>query len=142
MIKLRINTWVVSIGIVALLLGVVAFIGYNLYAPKTGYVGYTPPQDLNVFTGKITNAKVAPGRIEGTSAYDRNCIGDSVTECDGGILTKEYGLVNFHYFHEMAVQPCIHMFGSEKMIVEVLDSDGNAKVTRTQDFGSMAGHHG
>ena len=141
MVKLKIDKWT-SVIIIASLIGVIAFVGYKLYAPKTGYSSYTTPSDLNVFSGKITNVKVSPGTIEGVSAYDSNCIGDKVTECDGGIKTAEYGTLNFHYSHEMALQPCIHMFGPEKMIVEILDSTGNAKVIRTQDFSSMAGHHG
>ncbi|MBI2545537.1 MAG: hypothetical protein HYW22_03020 [Candidatus Aenigmarchaeota archaeon] len=132
----------ISIGVIVLLVGLIAFVGYKLYAPKTGYATYKIPTNLNVFEGKITNAKVNPGTIEGTSAYDSNCIGNQVTECDGGIRTAEYGVLNFHYFHEMAIQPCIHMFGPERLVVEILDSDGNARVTRTQDFSSMAGHHG
>jgi len=132
-----------SIGIIVLLLGLVVFLGYKLYVPQTGQAtNYEiPSSGVNVFEGRITNAQVSPGRIEGTSAYDRNCIGDIITECDGGIKTEEYGLLNFHYSHEMSTQPCIHMFGPEKMIVEILDSSGNAKVIRTQDF-SMVGHHG
>lgn len=141
MATIRINGWVLGIGIAALLVGAV-IIGYNLYAPKTAYASYKPPTDLNIFEGRITNVKVSPGKIEGVSAYDRNCVGDQVTECDGGIKTAEYGVLNFHYSHEMAVQPCIHMFGAEKMIVEILDSNGNARVIRTQDLSDMGAHHG
>lgn len=139
---IKVSGWIVSIGIVALLVGTLSLIVYKLYTPKTGYVAYSPPEDLNVFKGIITNVKVRPGKIEGTSAYDRNCIGDKVTECDGGIKTVEYGVLNFHYSHEMAMQPCIHMFGPEKLIVEILDSNGNAKVVRMQDMSDMGGHHG
>ncbi len=139
---MKISGWVWSVGVIVLLLGLLTFFGYKLYAPKTGYTSYNAPTDLNVFEGKITNVKVSPGRIEGTSAYDRNCVGDPITECDGGIKTAEYGVLNFHYRHEMAIQPCIHMFGPEKLIVEILDSDGNVRVTRTQDVSDMSGHHG
>ena len=131
-----------SIGIIVILLSLMTFFGYKLNAPKTSYASYNEPTDPNVFEGRITNVKVGPGRIEGTSAYDRNCVGDKITECDGGIKTEEYGVLNFHYKHDMAKQPCIHMFGPEKMIVEILDSSGNVKVIRTQDFSDMAGHHG
>ncbi len=138
----KISGWVWSIGIIVLLLGIVLFFGYKAYASKSGYASYSVPTDLNIFEGKITNVKVSPGRIEGTSAYDRNCVGQTITECDGGIKTAEYGVLNFHYRHDMAIQPCIHMFGPEKMLVEILDSSGNARVIRTQDFSNMAGHHG
>ena len=124
---------VISIGVIVLLVGLVAFVGYKLYAPKTGYATYKAPTDLKVFEGKITNVKVSPGKIDGTSVYDRNCIGQTITECDGGIKTEEYGVLNFHYFHDMAIQPCIHEMGTERVIVDILDSDGNAKVIRTQD---------
>lgn len=124
------------------MLGIVSFFGYKLYAPSTGYASYSVPTDLNVFEGKITNVKVSPGRVEATSVYDRNCVGSPITECDGGLKTAEYGVLNFHYKHDMAIQPCIHMYGLEKMIVEILDDKGNARVIRTQNFDDMAGHHG
>ncbi len=132
----------VSIGVIVALFALVAVLGYKLYSPKTGYASYIPPEDLNVFEGRITNVKVSPGRVEAVSVYDRNCVGNVITECDGGVKTEEYGVLNFHYKHDMAIQPCIHMFGPEKMIVEILDSNGNARVIRTQDFSDMAGHHG
>ncbi len=145
MVKLttiKINSWILGAGIVVLLMGIITFAGYKLYTPKTTYASYQIPEDINVFEGKITNVKVSPGRIEGTSAYDRNCVGSPVTECDGGIKTEEYGVLNFHYRHDMAAQPCIHMFGPENFIVEILDSNGNARVIRTQDVSDMSGHHG
>lgn len=133
----KVNKQLISIGVIVLLVGLIAVVGYKLYTPKTGYAAYNVPSDLNVFEGKITNVKVSPGRIEGTSAYDRNCVGEPITECDGGIKTAEYGVLNFHYRHDMALQPCIHMFGPEKMVVEILDSSGNARVIRTQDFSGI-----
>ncbi len=138
----KISGWVWSIGIVVLLLGIVSFFGYRIYAPKTGYTSYSVPTDLNVFEGKITNVKISSGKVEGTSVYDRNCVGSPITECDGGVRTAEYGVLNFHYKHDMAIQPCIHMFGPEKMIVEILDDKGNARVIRTQDMSDMSAHHG
>ncbi|MBU5537388.1 MAG: hypothetical protein QW818_02300 [Candidatus Aenigmatarchaeota archaeon] len=142
LIKIKVSGWVLSIAIITLLLGLMTVFGYKLYAPKTGYTSYDIPSDLNVFEGKITNVKVKPGRIEGISVYDRNCVGSPITECDGGIKTAEYGVLNFRYRHNMAVQPCIHMYGPEKMIIEILDSDGTARVIRTQDFSNMRSHHG
>ena len=134
MVTIKVSGWLLGIGIIVILLGVMTFFGYKLYTPQTGYVSYEPPSDLTVFEGKITNVKVSPGRVEGTSVYDRNCVGSPITECDGGIKTAEYGVLNFHYFHDMAIQPCIHEMGTEKVIVEILDSGGNAKVIRTQDI--------
>lgn len=142
LVTIKVNGWLIGAGIVVLLIGVLSFMGYKLYAPKTGYATYTAPSDLNVFEGKITNIKVSSGRIEGTSVYDRSCVGSPITQCDGGIKTDEYGVLNIRYQHDMSIQPCIHMYGSEKMIVEILDSDGNARIIRTQNFDDMAGHHG
>ena len=81
--------------------------------------------------GTITNIEVSPGKFEGISTYDRNCVGQPITECDGGINTEEYGELNFHYSHDMSVQPCIHMHGPEKLMIEILDSSGAARVYRT-----------
>ena len=146
MVTFELSGKTVGIGIIVVLLVLSGFLAYKLYLPKTGNVvssgNPTETDPLNVFEGKITNAKVSPGRIEGSTTYDANCVGSQITECDAGIRTKEYGVVNFHYSHEMAVQPCLHMFGSEKVIVDILDSDGNAKITRTIDTSSMGGHHG
>lgn len=133
---------VLSLIIITILVAIMGFFAYKLYSPRTGYVSYQALENPTVFEGRITNMKVAPGKIEGVSAYDRNCVGQPITECDGGVRTVEYGVLNFHYRHDMSKEPCIHMYGPEKMIVEILDSNGNAKVTRTQDFSSMGGHHG
>ncbi len=82
------------------------------------------------FEGTITNARVSSGTLDGISAYDRNCVGQPITQCDAGIQTEEYGLLNFHYSHDMSTQPCIHMHGAEKLRVEILDSNGAARVYR------------
>ena len=89
------------------------------------------PTGKDILEGKITNIQVSPGIVEGVSAYDRNCVGTHMlTECDGGIRTEEYGVLNFHYSHNMMEEPCIHMNGPEKLFVEILDSSGTAKVYR------------
>lgn len=126
------------------------FIIGQIYLPITGYGSLSNTElsnpeanQQNVFEGKITNVKVSPGRIEGFTSYDANCLGtQEQTECDAGIRTNEFGEMNFHYQHNMVTQPCLHMFGSEKVIVDVLDSEGNAKIIRTIDLSSMDGHHG
>src|SRR3972149_41291 len=65
----------------------------------------------NIFMGKITNSRVqlSPGTVEGTTTYDANCVGQDVTQCDAGIRTNEYGTLDFHSSHRMAVQPCLHI---------------------------------
>ena len=121
---------IATVVLVILLVGmIVAFVGIPIKERATGNV--ILPTGKATFEGKITNVKVSPGIIEGTSAYDRNCIGTHMwTECDGGIETKEYGVLNFHYTHNMMEEPCIHMSGPEKFVVEILDSNGAAKVYR------------
>ena len=129
---------------------VAGFVLISLFGVETGYGSLSNTElsnpeanQQNVFEGKITNVKVSPGRIEGFTSYDANCLGtQEQTECDAGIRTNEFGEMNFHYQHNMVTQPCLHMFGSEKVIVDVLDSEGNAKIIRTIDLSSMDGHHG
>lgn len=137
----------ISIVIIFVLVAATGYLVGQIYLPKTGYSAFsdssTESNQLNVFEGKITDVKVSPGRITGFTTYDANCLGTQIeTECDAGIRTNEYGDMNFHYKHNMAIQPCLHMFGSEKVIVDILDSEGNAKITRTIDLSSMGGHHG
>ena len=88
-----------------------------------------PDINKNVFQGVITNMKLEPGILEGTGVYDKSCnmIGNGLTNCDAGIQTEK-GLLNFNYKHNMDAQPCIAP--GDKLKVEVLDSEGNAKVTR------------
>ncbi len=143
------NKTAISLVVIAALIGVAGYLLAQVYLPKAGYATYLGSGNgevnpLNIFMGKITNAKVSPGQIEGFTTYDSNCVQDgAMIQCDSGLRTSEYGVLNFHYKHaDMAIQPCLHMFGSEKVILEILDSDGNAKVTRTIDTSSMAGHHG
>jgi len=149
--KVVINTTWLGVVIVVALVAATGYLLAQLYLPKTGYTvaGRTSPQtnslnSLNIFQGRITNAKVSVGRLEGVTTYDANCIdsGNRMTECDAGIRTAEFGELNFHYRHNMAVQPCLHMFGAERVIIEILDSDGNARITRTIDLSGMGGHHG
>jgi|SRR3989344_3940819 len=144
--KVIINTTWLSVVIVVALVAATGYLLAQLYLPKTGYTvaaGAQPQTNsLNVFQGRITNAKVSVGRLEGTTTYDANCLGTQTqTECDAGIRTAEYGELNFHYTHNMATQPCLHMFGAEKVIVEILDSEGNARITRTIDVNDMGMMH-
>ncbi len=147
-VKIKNSTAVaISLVIIAALIGATGFLLAQMYLPKTGYVVSagqvavpTGVDQSNIFEGKITSPKVSPGKLEGVTTYDANCVGNEITQCDSGIMTVEYGVLNFHYSHKMEIQPCLHMFGPEKVIVDILDSDGNAKITRTIDV-SMMGHH-
>ena len=113
--------------LIVLLVGAVAFL---ISTPTNTPTDRVISTQGNVIEGKITNVKVSPGTLEGISAYDRNCVGQPITECDGGIETEKYGLLNFHYSHDMSKVPCIHMHGPEKLTIEIIDSDGTAKVYR------------
>ncbi len=90
---------------------------------------------LKVFQGKITNAKLSPGRLEGMSVSDKGCygVGGGLVECNTDIETNQ-GSINFIYKHNMNIQPCLSMYGKENVIVDILDANGNAKVTRTIDI--------
>ncbi len=90
---------------------------------------------LKVFQGKITNAKLSPGRLEGVSLTDKGCygVGSGLVECNTDIQTNQ-GSVNFIYKHNMNIQPCLSMYGKENVIVDILDADGNARVIRTIDI--------
>ena len=89
---------------------------------------------LKVFQGRITNAKLPVGRLEGVAVTDKGCYGagGGLVECNTDIETNQ-GSINFIYRHNMDIQPCLSMLGKEKVIVDILDTDGNAKVTRTID---------
>lgn len=124
-----------------LVIVLVAGIGFlaigSLNSKASGYAtaGVPSAQKTEIFTGKITNMDLAPGIYQGTGVYDKSCLdaGAGMTECDGGIKTDK-GVLNFHYKHNMAVLPCIAP--GDGLVVEVLDSEGNAKVTRTSSSGS------
>lgn len=124
------NTKTIIIVIAISLVSIIGtIIGFSSINQPTGNA--ILPRGKATFEGNITNVEVSPGVIEGTSAYDRNCVGTHMwTECDGGINTKEYGVLNFHYAHNMMEEPCIQMNGPEKLIVEILDPNGTAKVYR------------
>jgi len=83
----------------------------------------------DVFNGIITNIKLSPGKLSGMGVYDRSCnmVGNGLTQCDAGIQTEE-GLLNFNYVHDMGKQECIGP--NDKLIVEILDSTGKARVIR------------
>jgi len=119
--------------ILAISLASIAVIAISISSNNRATGNVILPAGEATFEGIITNVKVSPGIIEGAAAYDRNCVGTHMwTECDGGIETKEYGVLNFHYSHNMMEEPCILMNGPEKLIVEILDTNGTAKVYRVR----------
>ena len=102
------NSTAISLVVIVALVAATGYLLSRIYLPTTGYSVYqgSPEENtLNVFMGKITDAKVslAPGRVEAFTTYDANCIGDDVTQCDAGLKTSEYGVLNFHYSHRMAI---------------------------------------
>ncbi len=91
-------------------------------------------EPVHTFEGEIDNIDADPGVYRGVGVYDRNCIPTDPNNphgevnCDAGIRTKEYDVLNFNYKHVMSVNPCIAP--DEPVEVEVLDEEGNAKVRR------------
>lgn len=90
--------------------------------------GLNPAGDL--FEGKITNKNVEPAKLIGTGVYDKSCVsaGGGLTNCHAGIKTDKYGVLDFNYVHDMAKKPCIAP--NQKVVVEILDSAGNARIQR------------
>ena len=114
-----------TIIIIILLIALVGLIAYGKLKTPTGNV-----ISQDVFEGIITNMEdLQPQILDGEGVYDRTCkmIEKGLSQCDAGIQT-ELGLLNFNYKHNMAVQGCIDQ--GQKLKVEILDSDGNAIVTR------------
>ncbi len=152
MVKVAIRRSGIGIAVIVLLVGITGFLLSQLYGqPKTSAItasNVAPPSSssargLNVFKGTITNAKLEPQSLEGTTSSDKGCynVGGGLVECSSDIITGA-GTINFQYRHNMNEQPCLDMVGHEKVIVNVLDSDGNAEVIRTQELSGMGGHHG
>ena len=117
------------VGIVGLaglsMMGVVIGIALNDSRPPGGV-----SRQVDVFEGAITNVTVAVGEVQGVGAYDWNCtdIGGGRTQCDGGVRTEEYGILNFNYVHQMEEAPCIAP--GDQLRVTILDSKGQALVER------------
>ncbi|MBI2548188.1 hypothetical protein HYW21_02455 [Candidatus Woesearchaeota archaeon] len=84
----------------------------------------------DTFVGRISNVAVQAGTLSGMGVYDRSCkMGtDGLTSCDAGIETKEYGLLNFKYRHDMTRQPCLAP--NDLVEVRILDAQGNAEIQR------------
>lgn len=95
-----------------------------------------------VFEGVITTPGVEPGRFRGMGIYDMNCkaVGRGLSNCNGGIRTREHGVLNFNYTHNMGALPCINL--GDVLEVEVLDRTGKARVVRTASRTLSRGHQG
>ncbi len=91
--------------------------------------------------GVITNMSEMPKvklgtKFRGTGVYDKNCVkvgvvpetGNPLVDCHAGIATKEYGLIDFKHVHDYYQNPCI--VENDELVIEILDSKGNAKVQR------------
>ncbi|MBI5392124.1 hypothetical protein HZB00_03935 [Candidatus Woesearchaeota archaeon] len=126
----NIATIFIIIFIIILLLsgGAYLFLGKKSANTPTGNAVITARGDI--FSGKISNKAVEPGIINGFGVYDKSCImgNDGLTSCDAGIQTKEYGLLNFKYRHNMQQEPCIAP--KDALLVKILDSEGNAQVQK------------
>ncbi len=85
----------------------------------------------DIFKGRISNWNFdGEEQIEGIAVYDRNCVTglDGMTNCDAGIRTKEFGVLNFDYTHNMALKPCLSP--GQKVAVDIANNNGEATVQR------------
>ncbi len=100
----------------------------------------SPVRAEEVFEGVITTPGIGLGRFKGMGVYDMNCrpVGRGLTNCDGGIKTEEYGILNFNYTHNMGTAPCINR--GDLLEVEVLNDTGKARVVRT-DMRTLSREH-
>lgn len=112
----------ISIGIIIVAIVIVLLL---LFLPSA-----SPKPNVSEFDGKITNMSVPIGIYSGIGEYDTNCtMGDNgMITCDAGITLENFGVLNFHYTHDMSKDKCIDY--GQKLNVEILDETGNAKVTR------------
>ena len=119
-----------------LLIGIVVLAGLSLAGVVIGIAlndtsaARSASGKMDVFQGAITNVAVDVGEVQGVGAYDWNCtdIGGGRTQCDGGVRTEEYGILNFNYAHKMEEAPCIAP--GDQLRVTILDSKGQALVER------------
>lgn len=137
----------ISVFLVLVIIGVVLGVAVANKQGGTGNVigdsSLQGTDQLKVFQGRITNTiKLSPGRLEGMAVTDKGCggVGGGLVECNTDIETNQ-GSINFIYRHNMNIQPCLAMSGKEKVIVDILDADGNAKVTRITDVTNMGSMH-
>ncbi len=93
--------------------------------------GKSSVSGVDLFNGTITNLKISLGNISGVGVYDKTCksIGNGLTECNAGIKTEKYGVLNFNYVHNMAVEPCI--VSGDKLQIEIF-KNGTARVWRKE----------
>ncbi len=108
---------------------------------STGYSVNNLAAEGDLFKGVITNmqniSNVELGKkFYGIGVYDRNCVqvgtspatGNPIVNCHAGINTTEYGLLDFNHEHDYYKNPCI--IEEEKVVITILDSQGNAEVQR------------
>ena len=100
----------------------ISFMGFQLVKP-----GNT--NDAEIFRGTINHAGLNGNIFFGDITYDKNCknVGNGLTHCDAGIKTKEYGVLNFEYIHNMSKHPCL--VAGNKVLLKVKNDD-NAIVIR------------
>ncbi len=102
----------------------------------------------DLFNGVIINMNEIPNvkfrtKFRGTGVYDRNCVkvgvapetGNPLVNCHAGIKT-EYGIIDFNHVHDYYKNPCI--IEGDEVVVEILDSQGNAKVQRVFEVAKKA----
>lgn len=68
-----------------------------------------PRKVVDVFRGQINRSNIGEATLLGSITYDRNClpVENGLTQCDAGVKTDEYGVINFNYTHNMREEPCL-----------------------------------
>lgn len=96
------------------LLGVVALsaMAFLKKAPE-------PRSEVEIFNGKIDHPILNGAILLGNITYDRNCesVGNGLTNCDAGVKTEKYGVINFNYVHNMSKHPCL--VSGDKVLLKV-----------------------
>lgn len=124
--------WIIATVLGLILIGsIISFVATKSTENANVITGNTVQKAAgDVFLGQISNVKVEPGTVQGMGVYDRSCKMESggLTSCDAGIKTKEYGVLNFKYTHNMQEKPCLAQ--NDLVTVKIVDTSGKAEIQR------------
>lgn len=100
-------------------------------SPLLGFRAAGPEVEdiVDIFNGTINQPDLEQVTLLGSITYDRNCIpvDGGLTQCDAGVKTEEYGVINFNYTHNMSEEPCL--IDGNKVLLKVR-KDQQASVVR------------
>lgn len=85
----------------------------------------------DMFEGGIVSSPIVPGTYRGLGVYDKDCIPvgkTGLTRCEAGIQTKELGLVQLAYVHDMQKYGCLTQ--GDQLELTIVDANGLARVRR------------